>query len=163
VEEVAGADGAEFPGAEAARQGQRAEQSLDDAGVVVGLAEEALTPAVAGEQEGGVGLGAGEEVAQVLVGEPASRTWNWTVRPTATLSPTAMAPLRWSAPTTPRTRKSPRLNSSRVSSTTQPIWSPRRMSSRSSSLAAVAVSCSRWRAGFPPNSRMKFRSDLVTT
>src|SRR5437879_801625 len=68
VEEVAGADWAEFPGAEAPRQGEGAEELVDDAGVVVGLAEEPLPPAVAGEEDGGVGLGRAQEIAEVLVG-----------------------------------------------------------------------------------------------
>src|SRR5688500_18217415 len=68
VEEVAGSDRPQFTGTEAPRQGEGAEELVDDAGVVVGLAEEPLAPAVAGEQQRRVGLGGGEEVAQVLVG-----------------------------------------------------------------------------------------------
>src|SRR5581483_11639807 len=68
VEEVAGPDRAELAGAEAPGHRQRAEQLVDEAGVVVGLAEEPLPPPVAGEEQGGVGFGRGEEVAQVLVG-----------------------------------------------------------------------------------------------
>src|SRR5256885_2257106 len=49
VEEVAGPDRPQFPGAEAPRQGEGAEELVDDAGVVVGLAEEPLAPPVAGE------------------------------------------------------------------------------------------------------------------
>src|SRR5581483_10971036 len=68
VEEVAGPDRAELTGAEAPGDGQRAEQLVDEAGVVVGLAEEPLPPPVAGEEQGGVGLRRGEQVAEVLVG-----------------------------------------------------------------------------------------------
>src|SRR4029077_18542795 len=68
VQEVAGADRAEFPGAEAPRQGEGAEELVDDAGVVGGPPGEPLPPPVAGEEDGGVGLGRGQEVAEVLVG-----------------------------------------------------------------------------------------------
>src|SRR5919108_5413853 len=40
VEEVAGSDRAQFTGTEAPRQGERAEELVDHAGVVIGLAEE---------------------------------------------------------------------------------------------------------------------------
>ena len=52
--------------------------------------------------------------------ESASRTWNCTVRPTSTPSPTAMAPESGSAPATPRIRKSPWRGSARYSSMTSP-------------------------------------------
>src|SRR5205823_4093573 len=67
-EEVAGAHRAELTGAEAPRQREGAEELIDDAGVVVGLAEEPLPSSVAGEEDGGVGPGRGQQVAQVLVG-----------------------------------------------------------------------------------------------
>src|ERR1044072_8478930 len=44
-------DRARLPGAEATRQGERAEQLVDGAGVVVRLAEEPLAPPVAGEEQ----------------------------------------------------------------------------------------------------------------
>src|SRR5581483_1913810 len=65
VQEVPLPHRAQFPGAEAPRQGERAEERLHHRGVVVGLAEEALPPPVAGEEQGGVGLGRGEQIAQV--------------------------------------------------------------------------------------------------
>src|SRR5687767_7400377 len=68
VAEVAGSDRPQFTGTEAPREGEGAEELVDDTGVVVGLAEQPLAAAVAGEEQRRVGLGGGEEVAQVLVG-----------------------------------------------------------------------------------------------
>ena len=65
--------------------------------------------------------------------DSASRTWNWTVVPTSTSSPTAIGSDLRSAPSTPRTRKSPRPNSSRCSSMTRPMCSPFAARARSAS------------------------------
>ncbi len=56
---------------------------------------------------------------------------------------------RGSPPSTLRTRKSPRPKSAWCSSTTRPRCRPARMSARSSSLASVAVSCTRSMPGSP--------------
>src|ERR1700745_1682324 len=74
VQEVLAADGAEFAGAEEAGHRDVAEGGRDQAGVVVGLAEQPGAAAVAGEQEGPRGTAAGQGgglafqgAAQVLV------------------------------------------------------------------------------------------------
>ena len=133
------------------------------AGVVVGLAEQALAPAVAGEQQGGVGLGGGQQVAQVLVGgvgvadvelhRPARRDDVADGDGAAALVGAHHVADEEVAPA----------ELGLVSSTTQPMCRPRRSSSRSSSVAAAAVSWRRSRAGLPPSSKMKLRSALVTT
>src|SRR5262249_59607431 len=66
VEEVPTPDGPDLAGAERSRQGDRPQQPLDHAGVVVGNGEEMPAPAVAGEQQGGVGVDAPQHLAQVL-------------------------------------------------------------------------------------------------
>ena len=50
----------------------------------------------------------GRSAARSSAAVPASRTWNRTVRPTSTTSPTATAPVASSASRMPRPRKSPR-------------------------------------------------------
>ena len=158
VEEVAAADRAELAGAEARRRaGSGPEELVDDAGVVVGIAEEALPPPVAGEEERGVGLGrrpagrAGPRRRSRRRGPGTARCGR-----RSTSSPTAMAPLRWSAPSTFRTRKSPRPNSSLVlvddaadvQARAASARAPRRWRPRPSP-------ASRCRAGLPPSSRTK--------
>ncbi len=93
----------------------------------------------------------------------ASRTWNCTVCPTCSWSPTASAPVSRSAPIRLRTRKSPREKSARCSSTTTPRWRPAWRSARSSSLAASDSSRSRSSAGRPASSWTKLPSARVTT
>ncbi len=95
----------------------------------------------------------------------ASRRWNCTVVPTSMGSATAMAPEDRSAPTTLRTRKSPRPNCSLCSSMTRPRCRPpvsrRTTSSSLSESRAWANTCSR--AGRPASSYSRLCSALVTT
>ena len=68
-------------------------------GVVVGLAEQADAPAVAGEHEGADDAAApASRRRRSSSAESASRTWNCTVAPTSISSPTARAPTSGSAP-----------------------------------------------------------------
>src|SRR5262249_37221510 len=68
VQEVRAADRSDLARAEHAGQRGAVQGGGDDAGVVVGLAEQVGAAAVAGEQEGGGGGAAVEHVAEVLVG-----------------------------------------------------------------------------------------------
>ena len=68
MEEVAAADGSQLAGAEHAGGGASGDHRVEHLGVVVGLAEQADTPAVAGEEQGPIGPAAGQQLAQVLVG-----------------------------------------------------------------------------------------------
>jgi hypothetical protein len=95
--------------------------------------------------------------------EWASRTWNCTVWPTSTSSPTAMAPDSESAPRMPRTRKSPWPGSSAwYSLMTRPRCAPWASSSLSRSGSVVASCCRRVSGGRPPSSRIRWPSARVT-
>src|SRR6266508_1195895 len=74
--------------------------------------------------------------------EAASRTWNWRVWPTSTLSPTAIDPLSWAIPSSPLTRKSPRSKLALCSSITWPTWRP---PPRSSACSRGSSAASSWR------------------
>ena len=73
--------------------GDAAEAVGHDRGVVVGLGEHVRAPPVAGEQQGGVGRRPTISWRRSSPADAASRTWNWAVAPTSTMSPTAIAPL----------------------------------------------------------------------
>ena len=134
--------------------------SVDDAGVVVGRAEEVLPAAVAREQQRAAGVVAGRAAR----GGPRRRRPR-RARGTArsgrrsTSSPTASAPVVRSAPSTLRTRKSPRPKSSCARRRRCRRAVPARISSRSSSLASVARSPgAAHSAGRPASSWTRFRS-----
>ena len=118
VHEVTAADRSELAAGEEAGQGGIGEELADHLGVVVGGAEQPAAPAVAGEQQGAVGALERQQLAEVLVGRFGVADVELHGRPTSTSSPTAMAPLVWSAPSTLRTRKSPRPKSAWCSSIT---------------------------------------------
>ena len=88
--------------------------------------------------------------------------WNWTVCPTCTSSPTATAPVFWSAPMTLRIRKSPWPNSVAYSSITTPMCRPRLARSWSSGDSSAKRSRSRSNGGAPARLRMTLPSAAVT-
>ncbi len=81
--------------------------------------------------------------------DSASRTCSRTVWPTRGTSPMAIAPVSGSAPSTPRTRKSPSRCSGRFSSITRPISRPFSSSARSVSGRSSTTCCTRSSAGSP--------------
>src|SRR4029453_8936843 len=68
VHEAARAHGTYLARTEHPGEGGRAQRVVHHPGVVIGFAEQALAPAVAREDEGGVAGGTGEHRPQVLVG-----------------------------------------------------------------------------------------------
>ena len=68
MEEAPSGDRADLAGAGHAGDGIGPEQLGRDAGVVVVAAEQSAAPTVAGEQQGGIALDAGQGGVQVLVG-----------------------------------------------------------------------------------------------
>ena len=126
VQEVAAADRADLAGAERARERQRAEQLVDDAGVVVGRAEEVPTAPVAGEQRARRAASLGRRATRAGPRRPraASRTWNCTVWPTSTSSPTASAPVSLIGAEHVAHEEVAALEVGRCSSTTRPRCSP---------------------------------------
>ena len=112
--------------------------SGDQLGVVVRPAEQVRAAAVAREHERAVGLaGRAEHRPQVLVGGVRVADVELDGRADLdVLDRSAIAPFDRSAPSTARTRKSPRSKLSFASSTTTPRWSPAWSSARSSGAAA---------------------------
>ena len=108
VQEVATADRTDLAGAERARERNGAEQFLDGTGIVIGSREEIPAPTIAREQQCGVAVHAREQRAEVVVGRAGIA--HVELQRCADLDAVADrdGPVRRSAPSTLRTRKSPR-------------------------------------------------------
>ena len=135
------------PAQNAPASGDRPEQLVDQAGVVVGHAEEARPAPVAGEQRAPPRRARRRRASarRSSSAAAASRTWNWTVWPTSTRSPTASAPVSLvGAEHVADEEVAARPNSARCSSTTsrraaraEQRRAPRRCRARASSSEPV--------------------------
>jgi transposase len=124
----------------------------DNEGVVVGGAEQPAAAPVAGEHERAPGGAPGQQGVQVLIGTGRIPHLELHGRPHHKCVATATAPEPRSTASTPRMRKSPRSNSSLVSSITTPKCRPCAASSRSTGGRRSSVVSNRSRARRPPSS-----------
>jgi hypothetical protein len=112
VHEVAARDRAKLPRREESGDRDVAECAPHRANVMVRLAEESLTAAVARkEQRAGSRRSSSSIARRSSRADSASRTWNCTVCPTSAMSLIEIAPVSRSMPTRLRITKSPRPSS----------------------------------------------------